>query len=450
MIHCEEKLLKSIISDIKRYASQHTDDVSFYRDITDLQGLSLQRISIKSDLEYFEEINKLLSIVTTIIIHPHIVNARETIIIRAEQAHGLTPEMFHDTVLDQRLWKDKKGVMAPAEVYYFQNVDGLINYENRFVVHLIDVVASQLSDYAKFYDFLVGTLVQGNILTQDNSALDKAYDRLATLSKKVKRIKGTYFYREISKENTQFTRIESTNVLIHNRAYNSCYRFYLRNVTYGDEEARANDMAIYYFTRILLALRACAFQINEGSARQTPIINFDEHKNITKHGAPKAEIISRPVEFTSENFNVTVEGAQKYGGLFVTVEPKALKEIKAKNLIVFDSTISFEEVEKNRAKYKKSGATAVDAVTLWDAAYVEDKVRSRNRGGISENAMILKYIEDKTRLIKASRQIYETHCPACGGKDVRAISGITYRCPACNTDYTFVDENIWFTKLRRV
>lgn len=451
MIHCEEKLLKSIISDIKRYTSEHTDDVSFYRDITDLQSLSLQRISINSDLEYFEEINKLLSVLTTIIVHPHIVNARETVIIRAEQAHGLTPEMFHDTILDQKLWKDKNGVMTPEEVYYFQNIDDLKNYENRFIVHLIDIVASQLSDYVRFYDFLVGTLVQGNILTQDNSALDKAYFRLLSLAKKVRRIKASYFYREVSKANTHFTRIETTNVLIHNRAYNTCYRFYLRNVTYGDEEARANDMAVYYFTRLLLALRACAFRIDEESAQNTPILAIDDRlKRRVAHDAPKMESIVRPMKFTSENFNVTLEGAHKYGGIFVTVEPKALKGVKAKNLIVFDSTISFEEVAKNRSKYKKSGATAVDAVTLWDAAYVEDNIRSRNRGGISENEIILKYIEDKTRIIKASRQIYETHCPACGGRDVRAISDISYSCPTCYTHYTFVDENIWFTKLRRV
>ena len=451
MIHCEEKLLKSIISDIKRYASEHTDDVSFYRDITELQSLSLQRISIKSDLDYFEEINKLLSVIATVIAHPHIVNARETIIIRAEQAHGLTPEMFHDTVLDQKLWKDKKGMMTPAEVYYFQNVDDLKNYENRFVVHLIDIISSQLTDYVKFYDFLVGTLIQGNILTQDNSALDKAYDRLSTLAKKVRRIKNTYFYKEVSKANTRFSRIELTNVLIHNRAYNACYRFYMSNVTYGDEEARANDMAIYYFTRLLLALRACEFRLDGDTAQQTPILYFDERiKKSAKHGACKTEVISRPMQFTSDSFNVTLEGAQKYGGIFVTVEPKALKESRAKNLIVFDSTIGFEEVAKNLGKYKKSGATAVDAVTLWDAAYVEETVRSRNRGGVSENVMILRYLEDKTRLIKASRQIYQTHCPACGGKDVRAAGENAYRCSACDTVYTFVEENIWFTKLRRI
>lgn len=448
MIHCEEKFLKSIMASIKKYASEHVDDESFYADIADLQSLSLQKISIISDLEYFEEINKLLNVITTITVCPHIVNAHERIIIRAGQAHGLTPQMFHDTVLNSKLWQVKNGTMTPAEVYYFQNIDDIKNYENRFVVYLVNVVCAQLAEYVKFYDFLVGTLVQGSILTQDNSALDKAYERLSSLAKKVKHIKATYFYREVCKITPRFTCVGLTNVLIHNRAYNACYRFYLKNVTYGDEEARASDMAIYYFTRILIALRACGFEPESKKTQHisTVLLGY----SLKNKAATNEKNIDCSINFTSENFNVSLQGASKFGGIFVTVEPKTNKNVKAKNLIVFDSTVGFEEVQKNLGKYKRSGATAVDAVTLWDAAYVDDCVSSRNRGGISENAIILKYIQDKTRLIKASKQIYRTHCPACGGRDVHAIDKHTYSCPSCGTDYAFVDKNIWFKKLRMV
>lgn len=434
MIHCEEKLLKSIISSIKEYASEHADDLSFYRDITDLQNLSLQHVSLESDLKYFEEINKLLSVIATIIAQPYIVNASEKIIIRAEQVHGLTPEAFRDTVLDTKLWKNKNGVMTPAEVHYFQNVDEIKNYENRFVVHLIDIVSAQLAEYGKFYDFLVGTLIHG-LLTQDDSALDKTYKKLSLLVKKVIRVKATSFYREVSKANTRFTHVEPTNVFVHNPAYNACYKFYMRNVTYGDDEARAGDMAAYYFTRLLLALRACGFELDGELKKDTNI---------------KQKSIVRTMKFTSKDFIVTLSGAQEYGGISVTVEPIAIKDCNAENLIVFDGTFGFEEVQKNLGKYKNSNATAVDAVTLWDAAYVGKTVRPRNLGGISENEIILKYLEDKTRLIKASESIYKTHCPACGGKNVMTVSENTYNCPACGTDYVFVEQNIWFKKLRRV
>ena len=432
MIHCEEKLLKSIISSVEQYVSAHTDDVSFYRDITELQNLSLQHVSIESHLKYFEEINKLLGVITTIIASPYIVNSSESIINRAEQSHGLTPEDFRDTVLDTKLWKNKNGVMTPSEVHYFRNIDELKNYENRFVVRLIDIISAQLSEYGKFYDFLIGTLVHG-LLTQDDSALDKAYKKLSSLTKKVRQIKATYFYREVSKVNTRFAKVEPTNVFVHNRAYNACYKFYLRNITYGDEDALANDMAIYYFTRLLLALRTCGFELDGQIIQDT---------------AFKEDII-RPMKFTSKNFSITLQSAQEYGGIFVTVEPEALKNCKAKNLLLFDSTINFEEVRKNLGNYQNSDATAIDAVTLWDVAYIDKTVRPRNYGGLSENAIILKYLEDKTRLVKASEHIYKTHCPVCGGKDVKEISESAYSCHACGTDYAFVDQNIWFKKLRR-
>lgn len=431
MIHCEEKLLKSIILSVKSYASTHLDDSSFYGNIRELEGLSLQRVSLSSDLEYFDEIKKLLGILATIVTRPHIVNARETIILRAEQAHGLTPEMFIDTVKDEKLWKDKNGVMTPAEVYYFQNIDELKSYENRFIVHLIDVLAMQLSDYGKFYDFLVGTLTQNSTLTQDDSSLEKAYDKLAALTKKIRRIKQTDFYKIVSKANTHFTHVEATNIFKHNRAYGACYRFYIENVTYGDEEARANDMAVYYFTRLLLALGSCGYKV------------------VSKGKSANGQMV-RPMRFESDNFVIDVESAKKYGGLYITINHKELSSDAAvKNLLVCDSTINFEEVTRNLEKYKHSGATAVDAVTLWDGAYVENgKVMSLDDGGISENALLRRYLEEKTRMHKASRQIYMAHCPACGGTDIKAGEHY-YSCPTCGTDYTFVGDKIWITKLRK-
>lgn len=433
MIHCAEKLLKSIISSVKGYALAHPDDYSFYRDITELQNLSLQHVSLENDLRYFEEIKKLLSVIATIIAQPYIVNSQEKIIIRAEQAHGLTPEDFRETVLDSKLWKNKSGVMTPAEVHYYQNVDEIKNYENRFVVYLVDIISAQLAEYGKFYDFLVGTLARG-LLTQDDSPLDKAYKELSSLLKKVIRIKATYFYSEVSKANTRFTHVEPTNVFVHNRAYNACYKFYLRNVIYGNEDARASDMAVYYFTRLLLALRMCGFELDDCTASCTDC---------------KKDNILRTMKFTSKDFLITLNGAQEYGGILVTVQPKALKDCKAQNLIVFDGTFGFEEVQKNLGKYKNSAATAVDAVNLWDAAYVDKTVRPRNCGGMSENEIILKYLEDKTCLIKASERIYKKYCPACGGKNVMAISENTYSCLACGTNYVFIDQNIWFKKLRK-
>ncbi len=427
MIHCEEKLLKSVNASIKKYASDRTDNVSFFRDIGMLENLSLQSVSLNKDLVYFDEINKLLGVLITIITHPYIINERETVIMRAEQAYGLTPEMFHETVRDAKLWKDKRGVMTPKEVYYFQNIDELKNYENRFIVYLIDILSGQLNDYVKFYDFLIGTVMNGNALTQDDSSLDKAYGRLASLSKKLKRIKETDFYKIVSKANTSFTHVEATNVFKHNRAYGACYKFYVNNVTYGDPEARADDLSVYYFTRLLLALNNHGYKLIGGA---------DPVKNK----------IIRKMDFRSEEFDISVEDAREYNGLRIKISDKDGKA-KTDNLLVFDSSMDFEEVEEDLEKFKRADVTAVDAVTVWDAAYVEDKVISLRSGSISENEILSRYVSDKTRTVKASKQIYEDHCPVCGSKDIAANQ--YYHCSNCGTEYTFVGEKIWLTKLRK-
>lgn len=428
MIHCEEVLLRSAVGRIAGYAKEHPDDGAYYEEISSLGPLSLQGAALQSDLGYLKEVDRILSVITTIIVHPHILNSRETVIVRAEQAHGITPEMFSDTVHDQKLWKDKHGTMTPAEVYYFRNVDDLVNYENRFIVHLIGALSAQLADYTKACDALVGTVGQG-ALTEEDSALGEIFGRIALLSKKLRRIRATEFYRIVSKAGTRFPHIEPTNIFKHNRAYGACYRFYLQNMTYASGTACADDMAVYFATRLLLALRTLGYELVGGG-----------------HVCDEASRI-RPMTFLNADFRVTVEEAAGYGGLFVTVCAKGAEELVQRNLLLCDPTLDFSETKRELARLMESGAAAADAVSLWDAAAIDDTVRPLGMRGADENKLLLCYLKDKTRLQRAGRKIYETHCPSCGGREVSA-EGSRFRCAACKTEYTFLGEKIWFTKLR--
>lgn len=429
MIHCQEALLKSAVGHIAAYAEAHPDAASYYGGIDALAPLSLQGASLRNELDFLQEVDRILSVITTIIVHPHILNARETVIVRAEQAYGITPEMFSDTVRDQKLWKEKRGVMTPSEVYYFRNVDELANYENRFIVHLLDAISAQLASDTKALDTLIGTVRRG-ALTEEHSQLEALYRGLGALSKKLRRIRATQFYRIVSKSNTRFARVEATNLFKHDRAYGACYRFYLRNMTYAGDEARADDMAVYFSTRLLLALKTLGYEL----------IGED-------HVCDEAlQMLS--MTFENANFFVALERAEEYGGVYVLVRPKAAEGgHAARNLLVFDPTPDFSQTGKELERLRASGA-AVDAVNLWDVAYVEDAVQPLGMRGTDENGLLLHYLKDKTRLQKGSRQIYETHCPACGGRDVSAERD-RFRCAACKTEYIFLGEGIWFPKLRK-
>ncbi len=428
MIHCAEKLLKATHAAIGEYASAHGDDVSFWRDIGSLEQLSLQELSLKNDAEFFTEINSVLNVITTIIVHPHIVNERETIILRAEQAHGLTPEMFLDTVHDQRLWKDKRGVMTPAEVYYFQNIDRLTNYENRFIAHLLDRIGEQLNDYGKFYDLLLGNLSRDDALTADGSELERLVLRLETLSKKVRRIKNTFFYREVSKANTAFTHVEATNVLKHNRLYNHCFRFYVRYVTYGDEQVRALDLGVYFFTRMLIALQRCGFQL-------------------ASRGAQRADRPMGAMFFDSPDFVLKLKAAPRFGGMLLTIKSKENRDLRSRNLLLFDGTADFGTVRRNLADYPKD-ETSVEAVNLWDLAYAEGDVLPQNTAKTTEAGLMERYLGNKVRTLAASRNLYENRCPVCGGKEISEQDG-RRTCDRCGSVWCFLQDKIWFIKLRK-
>lgn len=423
MINCAQKLLKQANTALQEYASAHSG-ASFWEQLESLGGLSLQTLSLERDAEFFAEINSVLNVVTTIIVHPHIVNQRESIIIRAEQAHGLTPDMFLDTVHDQQLWKDKRGVMTPQEVYYYQNVDDLCNYENRFVVHLLDKIGAQIADYNRFYDYMLRKAAKDRSLVEEGSRLEALVVRLETLSKKLRRIKNTFFYRVVSQSNTNFTRVEATNVLKHNRAYSLCFRFYVRNITYTDEQAQAEDLTNYCYTRLLLALKQSDF---------APVGKASEEMGIVRH-----------VRLQNAQFAVQVERFPQPDGLLVTVRNKALSPAAAsRNLLLMDGTVDFAVVAQQLPNLPAD--VAVDAIGLWDLATVDGGVNMQNVGGATETELLVRYVSAKTRMLPASRTIYEKHCPVCGGRDL-AAGEEQLHCSSCGCTYSFVGDSLWLSK----
>lgn len=443
MINGEEKFLKTLIKDLKRYTSEHPDALSFYREINSLNGFSLQRLSFENDLSFFSEVNALLSVIATIIVHPHIVNAREEIVVRAEQAPALTNEMFFETMRDARLWKDKRGVMAPEQVYYTQNIDEIKTYENRFVVHLIDMVAARLNEYAAFYSFLVGT-VAGE-LSKSSSDTERAFDKMESLSKKIRRIKETFFYREVSKAPTNFARVQPTNMLLKNRAYGACYKFYVKHVAYGDRGAVMADLKAFFFVHALGALKNCGYSlVSRGAA-----MAFNGRGVL---------FIKGPLAFEKGNFSIVLEDAAEYNGLYVTVVNAGAESAgarSAKHLLTFDPSVTFAGVEREAEKYMRAGVTSVEALSPWNAACLEGGLRVGGGEILSERQLMSNYFAEKTRMIPASRRIYETHCPVCRGRDLQSRDDVI-RCSGCKSEYAFArdfgegdNQYVWLRKLRK-
>ena len=126
----EEGYLKRTVSKLNKYAGQHAEYADFYADIESLDIKPLQDLSFQSDLKYFEDLSFILSVIASIISHPHISNAGEHIILRTELANTITNETFQQTMREPKLWKDDGLRMVPEYVYYYQNIDEICIYEN--------------------------------------------------------------------------------------------------------------------------------------------------------------------------------------------------------------------------------------------------------------------------------------------------------------------------------
>ena len=70
----EEVYLKKSINLITKFAEKNILADDFYSALDSLNMKSLQDLSFKNDLAFFDEVNFILSVITSIVVHPHISN----------------------------------------------------------------------------------------------------------------------------------------------------------------------------------------------------------------------------------------------------------------------------------------------------------------------------------------------------------------------------------------
>ena len=86
----EERYLKKEIKKLNQYSKEHRSFLDFFNNVDPVMDKTLQDLSFKSDLNFFKEIECILSVITSIISHPHLVNKGEEIIVRAYQANHVS------------------------------------------------------------------------------------------------------------------------------------------------------------------------------------------------------------------------------------------------------------------------------------------------------------------------------------------------------------------------
>lgn len=432
----EERYLKKEIKKLNQYSKEHRSFLDFFNNVDPVMDKTLQDLSFKSDLNFFKEIEFILSVITSIISHPHLVNKGEEIIVRADQANHVSTEMFNKTMRDSTLWKENDQTdMVPEYVYYYQQIDELRIYENIFIVMLVKMIEQEINKYNEFYVSTILTFNNQDTLSVNKDNSDVALDKMNNITRRLKHIKNTYFYKTINRGGTRLGHIHPTNILTKDRLYNFCYKFYKKMITYSDNYSRLQDIRAFYYIQFIKVIKELGFTPYACDSLQM--------KGVRKFNIPK-------VKFSNDLYILNVYQLEKYTGLILEVENKKVKGKKSKHLLLFDSKPGFSD-ELYDVEYDKY--ETVEILSLWNMGYVEGNVKSLYPNPISENEMMKEWITTKIKNVLGSKKIYSVYCPSCKSQMLVNTSVNQLRCEKCTSKYTFYKnengENIWFNRLRR-
>lgn len=389
--------------------------------LASLGSVSLQSFSIEHDRSFLRQVSAVLNVIVSIIYHPHISNKREEVIIRVEQAQQVSQEAFLDTLKDGKLWKKHDVRMIPEELHYHQYEDELRIYENRFIGFLVDVIDRELAKFSAFYLSRLPTLnLDGGEL--DSNEIGATIVEIDRLRRKTQFIKGTHFYKEVSRGKPISSKIQPTNILLKDRLYRFCFKFYRSIARYEDVSAAKSDLRAYYTLLLFGELCRCGF----------------------------AAVASGDGEyvFEREDFFVTLRFTDKVTLEIETVCRTIEGATPCKHVLGFYVET---EVRLGEGEISSEGYEGAEMISIWELCCADGGRLSDFRMG-KEEELIREWLATKISKVAADRRVYRKYCPVCRSRGVEANGGV-YACPACDSRYMFdtdgeADE-VWFRRIRR-
>ena len=413
----EENKLKEIIQIINSYHKDKSIQVLF-NNLDSLTLSSLQDVSYEKDIEFFDEVSFILSVISSIISHPHLSNRGEDIIIRAELAGSIPSDAFNQVVKEPILWKEQDAEMVPENVHYYQYTDELKIYENVFIGMLITTLNLELNKYQEFYVSLIPSL-ENNIDILDAEEVNIALNKINRLLRKLRFIMNTHFYKEVSKVKMSFKNIQPTNILLKDRLYNFCFKFYRKFIKYEDREILLEDFRTYYYHLILKVFKSCGFDLDESKSQ--------EFNNLT---------------FNYRDFIVNVYTKENNPGIFINIKYNELN-------VVHHLLLNLERNNKDYNANILDDATTTSVISLWNLNSCNDLNNPIFKNYQKEEELIKFFVLDKFKEITGNLDAYTKYCPVCRSRNIDESNNICM-CDDCNSIYTFKNnKSIWFIRVRR-
>ena len=381
----------------------------------------MQDFSFKKDDEFFDEVNFILSVIVSIIAHPSLSNKGEDIIVRSELAGHISSDSFQQVCKDNRLWKEKNDEMVPEYVHHYQYTDDIKIYENIFIGMLINLIRLELNKYSEFYASLIPSIESNNDKYLENKIAEKMITKIEALQRKQMFIQNTSFYKEISKCNLHLTKVLPTNILLKNRLYNYCYKFYLQFIKSEDENRLLEELTIYYKYVILKCFKEKNFVLDNTKSQNYNCLSF----------VYKDYRLKLSLEENIPCINLDIS----YG----SIPAKHHLIINTENKLQMNQFFDYNSISN-------------DLITIWRIYDLENANKPYNNQLVSEKKLVSFWLNSKLQEIFAKKELYMKYCPVCKSKNIENNQKL-YTCCDCGSMYTFKDGNqvdtIWFLKLRR-
>ena len=424
MKRSEQVNLSAQIETIKAFGKKHSDFNAFYNNIEGVSLTSIQDLSFEKDIALFNELSFILSVVLSIIAKPHLNTKSDEVIARSGEVSALSEEDFQKTLRDSSIWRNEgNGKLLPEYLYYHKHEDEIRIYENIFIVYLVNEINALAHQYSALYVSLLSVADhETNVLLVDDTAQMKAMDEVNFVLHRIEQIKNTYFYKEVSKAKSRPKVFNPTNILLKDRLYNICFKFYKKLFIYQEEGGLDKDLFIYYYVLILRKLRENDFRLNEC-----------KEKVFVKNEL----VIPSKVSMANNNYQIEVE-ARSDKNLFIFNYSEKDGSHKATHLLYIksDYTAPFEYEDIGEEYF----VVSIETLSLWYLSMLlNGKLVKINKTFKSEMEMIRTFVDSHHYVVSASEKIYSSYCPSCKGKDLSENNGF-FICADCGAVYRFVKD----------
>ena len=256
----------------------------------------------------------------------------------------------------------------------------------------------------------------------DDTAQMKAMDEVNFVLHRIEQIKNTYFYKEVSKAKSRPKVFNPTNILLKDRLYNICFKFYKKLFIYQEEGGLDKDLFIYYYVLILRKLRENDFRLNDC-----------KEKVFVKNEL----VIPSKVSMANNNYQIEVE-SRVNKNLFIFNYSEKDGSNKATHLLYIKSDYSapFEYEDIGEDYF----VVSIETLSLWYLSMLlNGKLVKINKTFKSEMEMIRTFVDSHHYVVSASEKIYSSYCPSCKGKDLSENNGF-FICADCGAVYRFVKD----------